>query len=167
MHPLSELHPELSEFLENKDFTDLKSARSDKHLRDVVTEMFAYCPAWLRGFYRIRGLLARLLGLRHDQELSAGDVSPNTISMSPGGKARFFNVVSARENTWWVGEINDSHLSAWAVIVREPSTEGPALFHVATSVRHRHWTGPLYFNLIRPFHHLVVASMLRRAVRAA
>ncbi|WP_022661866.1 DUF2867 domain-containing protein [Paucidesulfovibrio longus] len=167
MHRLSELHPELSEFLENKDYTDHKNARSDKSLRAVVTEMFTYCPAWLRGFYRIRGLLARLLGLRHDQELSAGDVSPEAISMSPGGKVRFFNVVSARENTWWVGEINDAHLSAWVVVVREPSAAGPALFHVATSVRHRHWIGPLYFNLIRPFHHFIVASMLRRAVRAA
>ena len=30
-------------------------------------------------------------------------------------------------------------------------------------VDYRHWTGPVYFNVIRPFHHLVVAAMLRSA----
>lgn len=28
-----------------------------------------------------------------------------------------------------------------------------------TTVYYKHWTGPVYFNLIRPFHHLVVSRM--------
>ncbi|XXF76233.1 DUF2867 domain-containing protein [Myxococcaceae bacterium GXIMD 01537] len=38
-------------------------------------------------------------------------------------------------------------------------------FHVATIVRYRRWAGPVYFNVIRPFHHLVVRGMLRHAAR--
>ncbi|MCP4630164.1 MAG: DUF2867 domain-containing protein [bacterium] len=30
-------------------------------------------------------------------------------------------------------------------------------FYVITVVHYKHWTGPVYFNLIRPFHHLVVS----------
>ncbi|NQY75258.1 MAG: DUF2867 domain-containing protein [Candidatus Margulisbacteria bacterium] len=28
-----------------------------------------------------------------------------------------------------------------------------------------HWTGPIYFNLIRPIHHLVVTKMAKAGVR--
>ncbi|UCD31297.1 MAG: DUF2867 domain-containing protein [Desulfobacterales bacterium] len=34
-------------------------------------------------------------------------------------------------------------------------------FYVMTTVFYKHWTGQVYFNLIRPFHHLVVARMAK------
>lgn len=36
---------------------------------------------------------------------------------------------------------------------------GRGLAHVVTVVHYRNWKGPLYFNLIRPFHHLVLGGM--------
>jgi hypothetical protein len=36
-------------------------------------------------------------------------------------------------------------------------------FHVVTIVHYRRWTGPVYFNVIRPFHHLVVYQMAKSA----
>ncbi|MCP4674680.1 MAG: DUF2867 domain-containing protein [Deltaproteobacteria bacterium] len=32
-------------------------------------------------------------------------------------------------------------------------------------VKYHHWTGPVYFNVIRSFHHFVVWAMVRTAVR--
>ncbi|WP_422698682.1 DUF2867 domain-containing protein [Desulfosarcina cetonica] len=32
-------------------------------------------------------------------------------------------------------------------------------------MRYRNWTGPVYFNLIRPFHHLVVREMMKAGAR--
>jgi hypothetical protein len=40
-----------------------------------------------------------------------------------------------------------------------------ARFRVVTIVHYRHWTGRLYFNLIRPFHHWVVTGMARSGTR--
>jgi hypothetical protein len=34
-------------------------------------------------------------------------------------------------------------------------------FYVFTTVYYKHWTGPVYFNLIRPLHHLAVPRMAR------
>ncbi|MGE6761631.1 DUF2867 domain-containing protein [Corallococcus interemptor] len=31
---------------------------------------------------------------------------------------------------------------------------------------YRNWAGPVYFNVIRPFHHLVVARMARHGALA-
>ncbi|MCP5103876.1 MAG: DUF2867 domain-containing protein, partial [bacterium] len=37
--------------------------------------------------------------------------------------------------------------------------------HVVTIVHYKHWTGPVYFNLIRPFHHLVIRRMMKAALK--
>ena len=37
-------------------------------------------------------------------------------------------------------------------------------YYVVTAVNYKHWTGPVYFNLIRPFHHLVVSRMAKHGV---
>lgn len=84
----------------------------------------------------------------------------------------------------WLAVIHDQHLSAWVAVFadavehsREPSPQsspqsspqqgGPLRrFSVCTVVRHRHWTGPVYFAVIKPFHVLVVRCMARHGVRS-
>ncbi|MBC7815075.1 MAG: DUF2867 domain-containing protein, partial [Burkholderiales bacterium] len=60
----------------------------------------------------------------------------------------------------------DSHLSAMLGVAVEPLSGDQKRFHVVTVVYYHNWAGPLYFNVIRPFHHLVVSSMARAGVRA-
>ncbi len=38
-------------------------------------------------------------------------------------------------------------------------------FYVITTVFYKHWTGPVYFNYIRPFHHLVVSQMAKYGLK--
>jgi hypothetical protein len=56
------------------------------------------------------------------------------------------------------------------------STRTRAIFHreafrsrllerVVTIVHYKHWTGRLYFNVIRPVHHFVVSGMARAGAR--
>jgi len=49
-------------------------------------------------------------------------------------------------------------------VLRRETGNGRADYAIATVVHYRHWTGPIYFNLIRPFHHLIVWFMLRRGL---
>jgi hypothetical protein len=58
----------------------------------------------------------------------------------------------------------DKHLSAYFGVVNEKLDREHSRFHVFTTVRYLHWTGPVYFNLIRPFHHLVVSRMMKSAI---
>jgi hypothetical protein len=50
-------------------------------------------------------------------------------------------------------------------VAREWLGDGVNRFHVATVVNYCHWTGPVYFSVVRPFHHLVVRQMMRAAAR--
>jgi hypothetical protein len=49
--------------------------------------------------------------------------------------------------------------------VAEPLANDLIRYYIVTIVHYLHWTGPVYFNLIRPFHHLVVARMARAGAR--
>jgi hypothetical protein len=50
-----------------------------------------------------------------------------------------------------------------AIVMEDPDSARKRC-HVLTIVHYHHWTGPLYFNAIRPFHHLVVGSMVNAGV---
>lgn len=60
-----------------------------------------------------------------------------------------------------VFEASDDHLDAYLAVIREQPNAPTSRFLVVTIVHYRRWTGPLYFNVIRPFHHLVVQQMGR------
>jgi hypothetical protein len=68
----------------------------------------------------------------------------------------------AKEEQFWISETpDDRHLQVYFGVVMEPAGNPINRFHVMTSVFFKHWTGPVYFNIIRPFRHLVVSRMAR------
>jgi len=84
---------------------------------------------------------------------------PEDVSMTPGENAAFFTIDAAVEDEFYLASATESHLTAYLGVVREGLENGRSRFHVITIVHYHKWTGPLYFNVIRPFHHLVVAQM--------
>jgi hypothetical protein len=75
--------------------------------------------------------------------------------------------IKAIEDVYWVSETpEDKHLAAHFGVAAEKLDQRRSRYHVFTVVRYLHWTGPVYFNLIRPFHHLVVSRMMKHGVGA-
>ena len=160
-------HRELDIYFQGMDHTDTKHVDSDRSLREFLAGMFGYAPPWLGFLYRVRWLLAVILGLeRHAGAGPAPGLTPRELSFTPGERVSFFVVRAAREGVYWVAQApRDRHLEAWVGVVAEPLDNGRSRFHVFTSVRYLRWTGPVYFTLIRPFHHLVVAAMMRAGAK--
>jgi hypothetical protein len=157
---------ELDEFFQGVDYSDLKTIEGNQHLHGFIAGMLSYYPWWLVLLYKVREFLVFALGLvRHKKPEGMPVMRPEDISFLPGDRNSFFIVQKAEENRYWVARTpEDKHLTAWLGIVVEPLTGGRNRFHVFTTVRYRHWTGPVYFNLIRPFHHLVVWQMMKAGV---
>jgi hypothetical protein len=152
--------PELTSLLSDADHIDVKTVESAATLREFIAGAMSRPPGWMRALFRARSVLARLLRLR-DPDIPVGaPLRPEEISFAPGGRVAFFTVTAAAENRFIVLAAADSHLVGYLAVVAEPSPGGRTRFEVATVVKYRRWTGPLYFNTIRPFHHLVVRSMI-------
>lgn len=157
---------ELRQYLDGSDFTDIKVVEGAVDLRSFIASMLSYYPWWILLLYRIRKLIVHFLGLvKHEPPEELPNLKPQDVSFTPGETVTFFIVRKAKEDVYWFSETpEDRHLSAYFGIVAEPLKKDLNRFYVVTTVRYRHWTGPVYFNLIRPFHHLVVSQMARAGI---
>lgn len=157
---------ELEQFFEGADFVDIKVYEGKSTLPDFVASMLSYYPWWLILLYRIRQLLVHILGLaKHEEPEELPNLKADDISFTPGDQASFFIVRLARKDIYWISETpEDKHLKAFFGVVVEALSDLEKRFYVITSVYYKHWSGPVYFNLIRPFHHLVVSRMARFAL---
>lgn len=162
-------HPVFEEFITDADYVDVKSIEADGSMRSFIAGMLSYYPWWLVMLYRIREVLVNILGLvKHDKPEVLPSVQAEDVCFTPGEKASFFIVRHAEEEKYWISETpEDKHLKAYFGIMACTQDSGKPGFQVITTIRYRHWTGPLYFNLIRPFHHLVVCKMMKAGARCS
>jgi hypothetical protein len=158
--------PELASLLEGADHIDMKTAVCPATLREFIVSMLAYQPGWVTLLYGVRAGLARILGMRQRGLPRAARLQPEDLPMQPGAKAGFFSVRMAQDEHYWVAEAADSPLSAAVGVVVDSLAHGQRQFFVLTIVHYRSWTGPVYFNIIRPFHHLVVGGMVRAGAKS-
>lgn len=160
------IYQPLRPILSDADHVDLKTTISGVPLREFVAGFFSYNPVWIKALYRVRQGFVRTLGMRQTviprtERLQAAD-----IPMQPGAHLAFFTVVDAADEHYWIAAADDAHLTAYLALLVEPINIQYRRFHVVTIVRYNNWAGPVYFNVIRPFHHLVVGSMMRAGARA-
>ncbi len=157
--------PEVLALLENANHIDIKIAQGNMAMRAFIAGMLSYQPAWVTFLYRIRWVFVRLLGMKQKGIPQLPQLTPADVPMAIGKKAGFFTVTCAVEDEYWVVEASESHLSAYLGVLVEPLTDGNKRFYILTIVYYHRWTGPLYFNVIRPFHYLVVGRMVKAGLR--
>lgn len=151
---------ELHDWLGTADHVDVKTVTSAVPLRAFTAALLGYQPGWITALYGVRKVFVRMLGMRQEGIPKAPHYTAETLPVSAGEKAGFFEVHRATEASWSCA-IDDTHLWAGLAVVRDG-----AQLHVVTVVRYKKWSGPVYFNVIRPFHHLVVGAMVAAAVKA-
>jgi len=159
---------ELDIYFQNVDHVDIKTIEGKSSLRVFISGMLSYYPWWIIALYRIREIFISILGLvRHEKPDVLPSIKPENLAFKPGENATFFIVRTAKEDEFWVAETpEDKHLKAYLGVVTEKLRNEITRFHVFTSVTYLHWTGPIYFNLIRPFHHFVVSSMMKAGIKS-
>ena len=133
----------------------------------ILSTSFLAIPKWMIFLFKIREILVRILNLRrHDFGESLPTLSPDEVSFNLGDKGGFFIVRGGKEDHYWISEApDDNHLKAYIAIVSENLDDNWKKFYLITIVNYLHWTGPVYFNLIRPFHHVVVSKMAKAGVK--
>lgn len=153
--------PMLASALSDADHVDVKNIEARATLREFVAGAMSYQPGWMTFLYRVRAVFVRFLGMKQEGVPSALKIRPEDLPMTPGKYITFFKVTAAEEDHYICMAIKDKHLTASLAVVAEPLTGGTQRFYGITIVHYHNWAGPIYFNVIRPFHHLVVRGMMR------
>lgn len=153
-------------FLRDADHYDEKAIEGEQSLREFLAGFLSYYPAWIKGLYGIRAGFVRLLGMK--QEMPEGGtpkLKPSDIHFEGGKPGTIFVVDAGHEDSHWIASASDKHLTAHIMVAVEPLGGARKRFHVGTVVHYHNWAGPVYFNVIRPFHHVVVSQMMKAGVR--
>lgn len=141
----------------------MRTVEANCTLEEFLELIFTYRPHLIRFLYRIRSLMVRLLGFRQDPIPEMVHWIPDEFPLLPCGNIWYFTVRSVKADQYWIaGCPRDRHLDADLGVVAEQLACGSKRFYIITAVRYKHWTGPIYFNLIRIFNHFLMNRMAHR-----
>ncbi len=155
----------LAQIVQSADHTDVKTYEGAVTMAEFIAGFMNFNPGWLKALYGIRWGFVRLLGMTQAGIPPTLNMRPENVPMQPGQKASFFKVEAAEPERYWLVSADDSHLIAYLCVIAVPIADNCRRFYVVTVVHYHNWTGSVYFNVIRPFHHLVVNSMAHRGLR--
>lgn len=157
---------EIKALFEAADYVGVKTVESEDSLEWFLVKIFSYRPKLIRLLYRIRAPLVRLLGFKQDPLPEMAEWIPAEFPMFPCGMVWFFTVRQVKRDLFWIaGCPRDRHLDADMAVVAQPLQGKRKRFYLITSVRYKHWTGPVYFNMIRLFNLFLVNRMAHFAAR--
>ena len=157
--------PEFQPLLANADHVDVKTVTGKVDLRTFLAGFFNNDhPVLLTSLLALRAVFMRFLGLRQERRSFGALLTPETVPMQVGKRVSFFTVRMAEEGHYWLADNNDKHLTVTLGVVVEPLAGQQKHFHVITIVHYHNWAGPVYFQVIRPFHHLVVTQMAHAGI---
>lgn len=153
----------LNAYLDGADHVDVRSGDGNISMREFAAGIMTYQPGWMRALWKVRVWLLKALGQGKHEVPAMSTMTAETLPVVAGEKAAFFTVADSDGETFWIATGEESHLGAALGVVVEPlkNENGLKRFHLITAVQYRNWAGPWYFNIIRPFHHLVVASAMK------
>lgn len=118
-------------------------------------------PKWLGFLMTIRNWLAEQIGLKKTA------IRPNNKTLSEikiGEKFGMFELFDKLENEIILGK-NDKHLNFRLSILSDELIEKINTLNISTLVKFNNSFGKFYFMLIKPFHKLIVKSMIRNIIR--
>ena len=119
----------------------------------VMAAFWTTSPAWLKFLFRLRDLLVRPFGLKTGE----GPSREKLEEALNNGESCGFMSVAERTADETIVALDDKHLVAYMSIY----IEGGEVF-ASTVVKYHNKLGVVYFNLIRPFHILVVKNLFKQ-----
>jgi hypothetical protein len=133
---------------------------------DVGIAFFSSAPKWVSQLMVFRNKIVRIFGLKTAGNVLNPAEQLRNFKCEPGEQLGLFKVFSKTENEVILGE-NDKHLNfRVSLYFEKPETaDSKTGLTISTIVEFNNWFGRLYFLPVRPFHRLIVPSMLRGIIR--
>lgn len=146
------------------DYYDLKVVEGPATLKEFVAAFLSYRPTIIQYAYRFRRWQMGVMGFELDLDHADDQLTAETLPLTPGEKATFFDIIQSDGESFWIGDCPESHLKAALGVIAVPLPSGMNRFEVGTAVQYLGWKGRLEFNVVRPFHHWFVRTAMNHCV---
>lgn len=133
---------------------------------DVCNAFFSSAPKWVKRLFTLRNKIVGVLGLKTDGENNDNESVIRTLKCEPGDRIGLFKVFEKNQNEVIIGE-DDKHLDFRVSLYLRQSVTIPGVkdLTISTTVVFHNRLGRLYFVPVKPFHKLIVPTMLKGIVR--
>jgi len=125
------------------------SASTD-HSAKQIAEAFFDTPRWVDSLMWLRDRIVRVFGLKTGKDLS-----------DENGEKRLFTTISETQDEIVMGE-SDRHLDFRVSVMID--RQGGCII-TTTIVHFNNFWGKLYFLPVRPFHKVIVKSLMKRQIK--
>ncbi len=144
-----------------KDIYCISIENSQDYSIDYLTGLFfTSMPDWIKILHSFRNFLVQFFGLQ------GGDIDKlkkpdKSVHFAIGSEAVIFRVSDRNENEIVMAE-NDKHLNFRTSLMIERINDTDIInFYSSTIVHYNNIWGKLYFLPVKPFHKLIIRTMLK------
>jgi len=127
---------------------------------DSLARASAQLPRWVDWLMALRNRVVRVFGLITEPAETPLDAADRAIV--PGSAVGIFLVLARSADEILMG-LDDKHLDFRFALTLQTRTDGERAI-ATTTVRFNNIWGRLYFAVVKPFHKLIIPTMLRSAV---
>ncbi len=131
----------------------------------VTKAIFLTMPIWIRRLMTFRNILVAKIGLKTGERVRNPEEVINRFDGQVGSAIGLFEVLDRADDEIIFGQ-SDSHLDFKASILLLQQQVGDYEIHFTTTVQFHNAIGRIYFFFVKPFHKVIVKSMLKSAARS-
>jgi len=133
---------------------------------EVGKAFFSSGPKWVGKLFGLRNKIVALFGLKTSGKITDRQAQLDNFKCEPGEQLGLFKVFSKTNNEVVIGE-NDKHLNFRVSLLLDqvPNDTDKKTLTITTAVKFNNWFGRLYFLPVRPFHKLIVPTMLKGIIK--
>lgn len=133
---------------------------------DIGRAFFSGGPKWVGHLFAFRNKIVSIFGLKTAGDMSDRERQFASFICEPGQQLGLFKVFAKTDNEVILGE-DDAHLNfRISLFLTEKTSESSKRdFTISTTVAFNNWFGRLYFLPVRPFHNLIVPTILRGIIQ--
>lgn len=145
------------------DFTSEKGIISST---EIGKAFFTSGPEWIGVLFKIRNKIVSVIGLK----VSSGNTNDirnqiENFKWEPGERLGLFKVFDKTNEELVLGE-DDKHLNfRVSLFIEQSLNEKNKRLTVTTTVEFKNWFGRFYFLPVKPFHKLIVPTLLKGIVK--
>lgn len=133
---------------------------------DIGKAFFSSSPQWVGKLFALRNKIVSIFGLKTSGDISNREKQLENFKCEAGEQLGLFKVFAKTENEVILGE-DDKHLNfRVSLFLNQPTNEtNQKNLIISTTVEFNNWFGKIYFLPVRPFHKLIVPSMLKGIIK--
>lgn len=129
---------------------------------DVMVTFWTKNPVWVDKLFKLRDWIVRPFGIQSGNDRNS-DLLENAIRS--GGNYKFFKTTAKSANETLINA-DDKHLMMYFSIKVDLINQEQQRLSASTVVHFHNWLGRAYFFFIRPFHRVIVPSMIRHSIKS-